>query len=230
MMMMMMKRSLQTPVRPLLVGFRNERRRYAFLSQSLGGSSFSQTSLPFRGIQRLQQLPTVFSVTTMRRMSSHNVEKLRLLTDRILDIKGPLSPTAWNGAETAFDLWTCHPVTLEGATYGWKLLDRLVQDQLLQNNEDKQERLTVGWLHRMVAAHYKEDLAVDPQLVLAKLEGYAPVLLVDDKTRAMLEEMEAPDDGQEQCFVLPTFEPIEPVNRIMRKQRTAKPLTVSHQK
>lgn len=204
----MMIRSLQTPVRPLLVGVRNERRRYAFLSQSLGGrSSFSHTSLPFRGILRQQQ-PTVFSVTTVRHMSSHNIEKLRLLTDRILDIKGPLSPTAWNGAETAFDLWTCHPVTLEGAQYGWKLLDRLVQDQLLQTNNE--QRLTVGWLHRMVVAHYKEDLAVDPQLVLAKLEGYAPVLQVDDKTRAMLEEIEAPDDGQEQCFVLPTFEPIEP--------------------
>ena len=143
-----------------------------------------------------------------RRFSSHNIETLRQLTKKVLAIEGPLSPKAWMGAETAFDMWTCHPVTQEGAEWGWRILDRLVEEDR-QNN---QQRLTEGWLHRMMGVYVENELPVDPDQVLAKIRGYAPVLNLDEKTLIMLQGMEkrtADIDNQENPINLSSSESVE---------------------
>jgi len=146
---------------------------------------------------------------------SQNIDTLRLLTQQILNIEGSLSPKAWTGAKTAFGMWTCHPVTQEGAEWGWKLLDRLVEDEW----QNDQKRLTVGWLHRMVGVYSDGELDVDPQQVLARLEAYADVLNVDETTISMLQGMKmrvGAIGGQEQSLETNILEPLKALEMDMQ--------------
>ena len=129
----------------------------------------------------------------MRRFFSSQEDELatlRELTSRVLAIQDHISPKAWSAFETAFDMWTCHPVTQEGVEWGWKLLDRMVEEERRRMQQDREFecRLTVGWLHRMVGAYCVGEGTMEPDSVLAKLEGYAPILMIDAKTRSMLQE------------------------------------------
>ena len=95
------------------------------------------------------------------------------------------------GAETAFDLWTSPPVSRQGAEWAWKLFDRLVASEATSVVSNGKRRLTSGWIHRLVGVYVENDvLAVDPDMVMSKLHSYQPVLIVDDKTRALLESIE----------------------------------------
>jgi len=200
----MPRRSIHTSARQILCSIKKNPPRSAVSPRyfHLGSTSSSPPpTLLSRGTRK-----PLFAVTSGAvRSLSHNIETLRLLTQRILEMEGPLSPKAWAGAETAFDMWTLHPVTHEGAKWGWKLLDRLVEDE----RQNCTKRLTVGWLRRMVGVYAESKLAVDPEQVMARLERYVPVLSADAQTISMLQGMKKLTvivDGQEQSMELPAFE------------------------
>lgn len=135
--------------------------------------------------------------------TTSHAEKLTLLTRQIIETSGTLSEKAWTGAEYAFDLWTSHPVSPQGAEWAWNLLDRLVASEA---SHGKKQRLTSGWLYRMVGIYVEnEGLAVDPTMVQDKLQTYKPVLCVDAKTQALLDSIEYRTitvNGQEQAMNL----------------------------
>lgn len=82
-------------------------------------------------------------------------------------------------------MWTSYPVTREGVENGWNLLDLLVKHEKLEPSN----RLTNGWLHRMVSAHVEcaDDELLSARDVLHKIQGYSPVLEIDDKILRILE-------------------------------------------
>ena len=202
----MLKQSLRTPAQRLLVRslMKTSQRSVVMIAHQTRCTPWCRLMANNNGIRPPHVVvPAVYNGAV--RGMSQKIDTLRILTQRILEMDGSLSPKAWAGAETAFDMWTCHPVTSEGAEWGWKLLDRLVHEE----RQTHLQRLTVGWMHRMVGVY--TELPVDPQQVMAKLEGYAPVLIVDEKTKSMLKEMEkrmAVAGGTEQPMELPTSEPV----------------------
>lgn len=67
-------------------------------------------------------------------------------------------------------------------------MDRLVASEFSSNNN---KQLTSGWIHRIVRVYLEnEELAVDPDMIMEKLKSYAPVIIVDNKTRALLKTIE----------------------------------------
>jgi hypothetical protein len=59
-------------------------------------------------------------------------------------------------------------------------------DEERQHLNQKKSRLTAGWLYRIVSAQNDCDYHMDPEQMLAKIEGYAPILEVDEKIENML--------------------------------------------
>ena len=157
-----------------------------------------------------RKVPTATYLPTRHVSSSFtNVEKLTRLTRQILNTSGPLSNRAWEAAETAFDMWTSYPVSQhQGVEWAWNLLDRLVASEFSSNNN---KQLTSGWIHRIIRVYLEnEELAVDPDMIMEKLESYAPVLIVDNKTRALLKSIEYRTvmvNGHEQSMNL-SLEPV----------------------
>jgi pentatricopeptide repeat protein len=149
------------------------------------------------------------SLSLQSRVEFFANESIRLSTDeatvwesttrRFLDTAfGSLTPQDWNAAEHTISWWT-RQRTREGVKKAWSLLDRLVDEERHQPQNDTLRRteMTDG-LNRIADArrilveretHHQTqsgDFLMEANEIFKKLDGYKPCLLPDAQTYSLV--------------------------------------------